>query len=380
MGRIYQRVRTPFRMGTRRAPSLEVDAMENRIVVGTLNSPSCQVSSQVSAHFETMELEGLEHSVTSVQDFESGIESLSEGGLDLLAIPAAEIFGREGEISAKGCQVIGARTPRRPSLVLVSPDRLMYQPKSAIIVSDSGLVRRQLLRARPDLQATSSEKLGGIVHGFKLPADSRDLPRKLAELLEGGEIDGFVISRAEYDGSGQTERRHTLMPQPKERGAPHFLPRPYSDLIAVVSRVGFPNRHAAILTESEGNTVLWVQSRIMGDFDPSIHDFVGMEVRHRQVGAILRQAEANRDLVLEQSCHDPDGEIYHDEVRVEIRIETISQDGRRTLSLERLVAMSEYQRAVIALLMDWRVLVTESTREVPRDHPTDDDAPPFIPE
>tara|TARA_B110000263_G_scaffold222600_1_gene211780 strand:- start:8021 stop:9124 length:1104 start_codon:yes stop_codon:yes gene_type:complete len=367
-------------MGTRRAPSLEVDAMENRIVVGTMNSPSCQVSSQVSAHFESMEFEGLEHSVTSVQGFESGIESLSEGDLDLLAIPATEIINREEEISARGCQVIGARTPRRPSLVLVSPDRLMYQPKSAIIVSDSGLIRRQLLRVRPDLQATSSEELGSIVPGFKLPADSEDIPRKLAELLDKGEIDGFVISRAEYDGTGQTERRHTLMPQPKERGAPHFVPRPYSDLIAVVSRVGYPNRLAAKLTEPEGNTVLWTQNRIMGDLDPSIHDFVGLEVRHRQVGAILRQAEANHDLVLEQSCHDPDGEIFHDEVRVEIRIETLSQDGRRTLSLERLVAMSEYQRAVIALLMDWRVLVTESTREVPRDHPTDDDAPPFLPE
>ncbi len=354
--------------------------MENRIVIGTLNSPSCQVSQQVSSHFESMELDGIEHSVTSVHGFESGIDSLSEGGLDLLAIPATEIFGREGEISARGCQVIGARTPRRPSLVLVSSDRLMYQPKSAIIVSDSDLVRRQLLRARPDLQATSPEELEVIVPGFTLPVDSGDLPGKLANLLEKGEIDGFVISRDEYDGTGQTERRHTLMSQPKERGAPHFVPLPFSDLIVVVSRVGFPNRLAAKLTEPEGNTVLWVQSRIMGDLDPPIHDFVGLEVKHRQVGAILRQAEANRDLVLEQSCHDPDGEIFHDEVRVEIRIETLSQDGRRTLSLERLVAMSEYQRAVIALLMDWNVLITESTRDVPRDHPTDGDAPPFLPE
>ncbi len=118
----------------------------------------------------------------------------------------------------------------------------------------------------------------------------------------------------------------------------------------------------------------------MRELETSMHDVIGLEVRHRNVGAILRQAEANRDLVLEQSCHDPDGEIYHDEVRVEIRMETLSKDGRRTLSLERLVAMSEYQRAVFALLMDWGNLVNESTRDVPRDHATDEDAPPFIPE
>ena len=55
----------------------------------------------------------------------------------------------------------------------------------------------------------------------------------------------------------------------------------------------------------------------MGGMDESLRDCVGLEVRHRQVGAILRQAEENRDLVLEQACHDPDGDIYHDEVRVE---------------------------------------------------------------
>ena len=212
------------------------------------------------------------------------------------------------------------------------------------------------------------------------PEDPNVLPILLAELLEKGEIDGFVISRGEYDATNQTERRHTLISQPNERGSPHFVPPAFSDLIAVVSRIGFPSRIAAKLTEPEGNTSLWVQSRIMGDLDNSMHDIIGLEVRHRQVGAILRQAEANRDLVLEQSCHDPDGEIFHDEVRVEIRMETLSKDGRRTLSLERLVAISEYQRAVIALLMDWGNLVKESTRNVPRDHPTDEDAPAFLPE
>ena len=114
------------------------------------------------------------------------------------------------------------------------------------------------------------------------------------------------------------------MSQPKVRGAPHFIPPPYSDLIAIICRSGFPNALSSKLTESEGNTVLWVQSRIMGSLDPSLRDRVGLEVRHRQVGAILRQAEENRDLVLEQACHNPDGEIYHDEVRVEVRLETLS--------------------------------------------------------
>ena len=59
-------------------------------------------------------------------------------------------------------------------------------------------------------------------------------------------------------------------------------------------------------------------------------------------------------------------------------METLSPDGRKTLSLERLVAMSEYQRAVIALMMDWDNMVKESSRDVPKDHPSDVDAPSFL--
>tara|TARA_B100000945_G_scaffold97650_2_gene76433 strand:+ start:7129 stop:8220 length:1092 start_codon:yes stop_codon:yes gene_type:complete len=363
-------------MGMRSAPSLEVDAMENRLIVGALDSSSSKVSTQVSNHLDTADLEGIAHSVNSVNDISSGLDLLSEGDIDLLAVPAIEVIGRDVEIAEKGCKVNGARTPRRPNLVLVSPNRLMYQPRSAIVVSDSELIRRQLLRARPDLQVLRSEQVAGVPESK--PLDSEERGTWLAGMLEKGEIDGFVSSRSEYEQTGQTERRHTLMSQPKVRGAPHFIPPPFSDLIAVVSRIGFPNALSSKLTEPEGNTVLWVQSRVMGDVDPSMHDCIGLEVRHRQVGAILRQAEENRDLVLEQACHDPDGEIYHDEVRVEVRMEALSKDGRKTLSLERLVAISEYQRAIVALMIDWGTMVKESSREVPRDHPTDEDAPPFL--
>ena len=363
-------------MGIKCAPSLEVDAMENRLIVGAFDSSSWKISDILSSHLDSIDNNGLGHSVTPLVDVSSALESLSEGKIDVLAVPASLITGMEAELEKNGCQVVGARTPRRPSPVLVSPNRLMYQPKSAIIISDSELIRRQLLRARPDIQVLRANQVSSKPEG--VPHDSAERATWLARILDRGEIDGFISSRSEYESTGQTERRHTLMSQPKVRGAPHFIPPPYSDLIAIVCRTGFPNVLSSKLTEPEGNTVLWVQSRIMGSMDPSLQDCVGLEVRHRQVGAILRQAEENRDLVLEQACHDPDGEIYHDEVRVEVRLETLSPDGRKTLSLERLVAMSEYQRAVVALMLDWDKMVMESSREVPKDHPTDFDAPSFL--
>jgi hypothetical protein len=352
--------------------------MNDRIVVGTLENPYCKVRSQLETLLQSHDSEDIDTSLSEESDFDDALGRLSNGEVDVLAVSASELIGKEEQISMQGCLVIGAQTPRRPSLVLVSPDRLSYQPNSAIIVSEHEVVRRQLLRARPDLSAISPESFAeGGVHGA-IPDSNEERARWLGTILQRGEIDGFVISRAEYENSEQTERRHTLMPFPKERGDPRFLPVPYSDLVAILARPGLPNTIAEWITEPEGNTALWVQSRLLNEMDEALHGVIGMQVRHRQVGALLRQAEDTRDLVLRQACHNPEGEIIEDEVRVEVKIETISADGRRTLSLERLVSYSDYQHAVITLLRDWDALMLESFRFVPKDHPSDEDAPPFI--
>ena len=118
-GRIYQRVSTPLRLGMRSAPSLEVDAMENRLIVGALDSSSWRISAIVSSHLDTIDHERLEQSVIPIEKASSALDSLSEGEIDLLAAPTSEIIGRETELADKGCHIVGARTPRRPSLVLV---------------------------------------------------------------------------------------------------------------------------------------------------------------------------------------------------------------------------------------------------------------------
>ena len=140
--------------------------MENRLIVGALDSSSWRISTIVSSHLDTIDHEGLEQSVIPIEKASSALDSLSEGEIDLLAAPTSEIIGREAELADKGCNIVGARTPRRPSLVLVSPNRLMYQPKSAIIVSDSELIRRQLLRARPDIQVLRTDQVLRISRMF----------------------------------------------------------------------------------------------------------------------------------------------------------------------------------------------------------------------
>lgn len=353
--------------------------MNDLIVVGTLDSADCQVYSQMTALFDSAELQDVQASVKTTADLDAGLRQLASGDADLLAIPATLVHGQESQITQSGCTVIGARTPRRPNMVLVSPNRLFYQPKSAIIVSDSELVRRQLLRARPDIMVMGPEEVLTPAKVDHLPAGEIDRANWLGEQLDAGHIDGFVISRAVYETSGQTERRHTLMPFPKERGGAHFLPKPYSDLIALIARSAFPLALADRVTELEGNTALWVQSRIMGALDEELLEIIGIQVRHRQVGSLLRQAEEEKDLVLMDSCHNSEGEVIEDEVRVEIRLEIVSKDGSRTLAFDRIVARSDYQHSIVSMIRDWDKLVKEATRNVPKDHLSDADAPPFIP-
>jgi len=331
----------------------------------------------VDSHFESSEGTDESLSTLRIEDFKDGLKILSKGEIDFLAVPAAILKGNESEIASNNCSVVGARTPRRPNMVLVSPDKIPYQPKSAIIVSDSELIRRQLRRARPDLNAIAFEEVSNESEDISEYSNIEKF-KHLSELLEEGAIDGFVASRNQYDDSKLSERRHTLMPFPKERGGAYFLPRPFSDLVAIIAREGFPNSLESMITEPEGNTILWIQSRLMASLGDEISEKIGIQVRHRQVGSLLRQAELDKDLALREACSDSEGEISEDEVRVEVKMETLSEDGRRTLSLERMVAFSDYKHAIISLMKDWDSLIKEATREVPKDHPSDIHAPPFI--
>ena len=48
------------------------------------------------------------------------------------------------------------------------------------------------------------------------------------------------------------------------------------------------------------------------------------------------------------------------------------------MSLHRGIRYSEYERATIASLRDWEILIKETSREVPKDFHTDLDTPSFI--
>ena len=356
----------------------EVDAMKEGVALATLDSPSCPVGSRMASFLSSDGAPEIEIELTEYDSLDHGLKRLESGDIDVLAMPAEMIHGNMMSVLQSGCKVVGARTPVRPYPVLVSENKLQYQPKSAIILCGNKLIRRQLRRARRGLRVLDPEAYASIEDKGAVPSDLLDLTKWMEELRESGDIDGFVVARGLYDNCKLVSRRHSLLPDGLDEGDPQFIPPAYSDLIIFVARKRFPKSISDEISEKEGETSWWVQNSMLGSLDPESLEKSGVLVRHRQVRSLIKQAEATRDLTLEQVCLDPDGEVIEEEVHVEIRLEVVSKDGTRTVGLHRVIRYSDFERATIASLRDWETIIKEASRDVPKDFHTDPESPPFI--
>lgn len=371
-GRIYQQVYTRPKRARYVLP-LEVDGLDE-LKLAIIDTPDCSVTSQ----FEEFDEQEFDLTSVSATDFSQAISMLSGGDADMLAMPAELLHGKQVEMLSAGCEVVGARTPRRPNLVLVSDDKLEYQPRLGIILAESALVRRQLKRARGGLRILSPSAYASIRNQECPSGDGLDIARWMESMREEGEIDGYITSRAVYDSLGPAARRHALLPDPKDRGGVHFLPLPYADLVILIARKRFPSSISEVVSETEGETCWHIQDQMISGLDSDMLERIGILVRHRQVRSLMKQAEEQRDLTLEQACHDTEGEVTEDEVHVEFRIEVLSGNGRHTIGLDRVIKYSEFRHATISAIRDWDVLLREASRPVPKDFYMDEEAPAFI--
>jgi len=346
----------------------EVDAMKDRLEIVSLDHPDCLVSKHLNAFASSPEASEIELVIKSVDSLEAGLSALVEVECDLFALPARLLHGKQLEMLQAGCKVVGSRTPRRPAKVLVSENKLWYQPRGAIILADSQIIRRQLRRSRRGLRVLSPKAYSGI-HEVELPdGDSESLARWMESLRAEGAIDGYVTSRDVYDSIYPDERRHVLGVDALDRGSEIYLPVAYSDLIVFIGRKAFPIRLSNLISEKEGESAWWVQNHLLGSFSEEELDRVGILVRHRQVGTIMRKAQEFFDLAMENAFHDPEGEVPDTAVHVETRIEVISKNGVRTLSMERVMPYSLLESATITMLKDWEILLANTTANLP-EHP-----------
>ena len=366
-GCLYQRECGPAAGHVACSP-LEVDAVENRLTVASLDHPHCLTSRHLEDFLASDAASDIELEVSAVTSIEAGLEGLKEGELDLFALPGSLLHGKMMEVLSAGCQVVGARTPRRPARFLVSEDDVWHQPKGGIILCEERIVRRQLRRARRGLRVLSPTAFAGIYELGEIPIDSADLAIWMEERRQNGEIDGFVTSREVYDSKFRRERRHVLGVDPAKRGDDRYLPVPYSDLVVLIARRGFPRRLIENFSEREGETVWWVHENLIGSLSTAELDRVALLVRHRQVGAIMRLAEENFDLAMENTFHNPEGEMILSDVHAEIRLELISNNGWHTLSVERVVSLAKLESSTVALSHDWNKMLESVGSELPA-HP-----------
>mgnify|MGYP001158483441 FL=1 len=349
--------------------------MNEQILFTILEPHRCSISQ--NSNFLSEDNEIFKFVQNNSADLKSGIKMLNDGEVDLLALPAYLIIGELENINSKNCEVLGAKFPRRPNSVLVSDNKLYFQPKSAIIIADSELVRRQLIRVRPDILVKTPSEISNF-YEIKIPKNIDQIPYWLEELCEAGKIDGFVIPRTIFDTLNLKLRRHSLLSEPQELGDPYFLPSPLSDLLVFISRRRFPPSISKKICELEGNTNLWVQTRVLNELGTEMMKYLGIEVRHRQVKSLLRQSDDERDPIIGEACIGPDGEILEDEVHIEIRMEVISFDGKRTLSIQRITPYSGYDFKITSTILDWKKMVDIMTRKIQKDNPKDNDESTFL--
>ena len=296
----------------------------DRIQFGTLSIPSCPVDKYMEKFLDSEESPELEIELKSCKNLSLALKKLENGELDLLALPAENLHGKQLEMNNANSEVLGARTPRTPNMILVSENKIQYQPKSAIILSDSKLVRRQLRRARKGLRVLSVIAFTEI---YDLDLEFDDELSKyswMEELRLNGDIDGYVIPRVIYSQIDINERRHSLLPDPNNLGDSHFLPQPYSDLVIIIGRKNFPRSISELFSEVEGDTIWKMQDYFLSSIDEKELEGMGILVRHRKLSTLMTQAEKHKDLIMEQSFHDLEGEVITNEILVEFRIEKIS--------------------------------------------------------
>ncbi|MGB1777029.1 MAG: hypothetical protein ACPHIY_00810 [Candidatus Thalassarchaeaceae archaeon] len=325
--------------------------------IGFLNHESCWTTSRLG--------DSIRPDSSELHHLDEAFGKLAADELDIAIIPAKIVHGRQLDLLSKGLVVSGAMNQNRPFHVMVSDDRVRHLPRSSIVLSSSKIVRRQLRRLRRDLRVLSPKAWAGI-NEVELPQEGLEV--WMEGLRRSGEIDAFTLSRDSFDKFGLKARRFALWPEPKEAGGSFFLPPIYSDLPLLITREGFPKARCIELSGEEGLAAWHVMNELFGSESDEMIEGIGILVKHRSVSSLLQQAESTRDLALEQSCRDSEGDMVPEETRLMVRIEYVSDDGTRTFRLDKIIRLDNLHGGCVTMDREWRS-VFHKLRESQPEHP-----------
>lgn len=285
---------------------------------------------------------------------EDAIALLNDGHGDLVAMSPENWIEHQNDNLA----IVGLLSRREPTWVLVSDDKPEYLIKNAHIVCHHPLLQRQMLRLRQDLNLVTKQEVG-----LDEEYGSREEIEHLEQLRQDGTIDGYVVKRSQYNLLSGKTRRHTLG---LHKGSPersHFVPPPLNGFTLIVGRVGFPKQRIEHILDPSAEFAYRIESALLESVPRDLVELTGIHVEQRGVGTILREAKRNNDDWTMTAMIDTEKKVRDAGTRVEMRIETLSVDGKVSACAEQVGPIEKHRIAMVNLLQEWGGVLTTLTSE-----------------
>lgn len=286
---------------------------------------------------------------------EDALALLADGVGDLVAMSPQNWIDHQNDDIA----IMGLLSRREPTWVLVSDDKPEYLVKNARIVCHHPLLQRQMHRLRQDLDLLMKDEVELGESEF----DSREEIEQLEALRTEGTIDGYVVKRSQYNLLSSKTRRHTLG---LHKGSPersHFVPPPLNGFTLLVGRIGFPKHKIEHIIDPSAEFAYRIESALLESIPSDLVELTGIHVEQRGVGTILREAKRNNDDWTMTAMINPEKKVRDSSTRVEMRIETLSVDGKVSACAEQIGPIEKHRVAMINLLQEWGSMLTTLTSE-----------------
>ena len=229
--------------------------------------------------------------MTELPHMEVAIESLKSGTADMLAMSIEQWKS----LDVEGLKISAFLPRREPTWVLVGDDKPEYLPLNATVICPKKLIKRQLIRMRPDLLVYD---LREFLELEKLSLDSEVVDdggvlELLEKLRNDGLIDGYVISRGQFSQIKSRVRRHTLGMQrekpSQEFERSTFISPPLEGFTVLVSREGFPISVVKNLNDTAAETCYTVENAIFESLSDELKEICGIFVEQKKLSTILKQ-------------------------------------------------------------------------------------------
>ena len=229
--------------------------------------------------------------MTELPHMEVAIESLKSGTADMLAMSIEQWKS----LDVEGLKISAFLPRREPTWVLVGDDKPEYLPLNATVICPKKLIKRQLIRRRPNLWVYDLREFLGLE---KLYLDSEVVDNGgglelLEKLRNDGLIDGYVISRGQFSQIKSRVRRHTLGMQrekpSQEFERSTFISPPLEGFTVLVSREGFPISVVKNLNDTAAETCYTVENAIFESLSDELKEICGIFVEQKKLSTILKQ-------------------------------------------------------------------------------------------